>query len=352
MFEKPTYEELERRVLELERTEPYRNINGIIAFPQFEKHEAIMLLIEPDSGVIINANNAAQSYYGYSIKTLKQMAIQKINMLSSEEIAEKRQQAAAEKSNYFEFPHRLSSGEIRTVEVHSSPVIFNDKKLLLSIIHDITDRKQAEEALLNSEARLRLSLAASGVSFWEWFPESGDINFDNQWAILLGFEPGEKVFNFQWWEESVHLDSKPLFENALNDYLNGRKSRYELEYRVKTKTGDWKWVWAAGECIEWDENKKPVHFLGTHRDITDLKQTEEQRDKLIAELQKTMSEVKILQGFLPICSHCKKIRDDKGYWTQIETYIQKHSDTQFSHGICKECAKKYYPDIDLYNDES
>ena len=68
------------------------------------------------------------------------------------------------------------------------------------------------------------------------------------------------------------------------------------------------------------------------------------------ELEDALSEVKKLSGLLPICSHCKKIRDDKGYWNQIEGYIQSHSDAKFSHGICQECAKKYYPDLDLYDD--
>jgi hypothetical protein len=58
-----------------------------------------------------------------------------------------------------------------------------------------------------------------------------------------------------------------------------------------------------------------------------------------------------LTGLLPICSHCKKIRDDKGYWNQIEVYIDQHSEAKFSHGICKECVKKYYPALDLYEDK-
>ena len=68
------------------------------------------------------------------------------------------------------------------------------------------------------------------------------------------------------------------------------------------------------------------------------------------DLQKALSEVKTLQGILPICSHCKKIRDDKGYWKQIESYIRDHSEVDFSHDICPECAKKIYPDYDIYAD--
>jgi len=67
-------------------------------------------------------------------------------------------------------------------------------------------------------------------------------------------------------------------------------------------------------------------------------------------LEKALAEVKKLSGLLPICSYCKKIRDDKGYWNQIEHYIHEHSEAQFSHGICQDCAKKHFPDFDIYED--
>ncbi|RJR19938.1 MAG: hypothetical protein C4582_09800 [Desulfobacteraceae bacterium] len=80
-----------------------------------------------------------------------------------------------------------------------------------------------------------------------------------------------------------------------------------------------------------------------HQEIEARKAAEKERDKVIEELKQALSEVKTLRGFLPICSNCKKIRDDKGYWNRIEAYIQEHSDAQFSHSICPECAKKLYP---------
>ncbi|MDA3956678.1 hypothetical protein [Oceanispirochaeta sp.] len=76
-------------------------------------------------------------------------------------------------------------------------------------------------------------------------------------------------------------------------------------------------------------------------------QSESKLNATVIDLQKALSEVKTLQGILPICSHCKKIRDDHGSWHSIEQYIHEHSDAQFSHGVCQDCAKKYYPDIDL-----
>jgi endogenous inhibitor of DNA gyrase (YacG/DUF329 family) len=82
--------------------------------------------------------------------------------------------------------------------------------------------------------------------------------------------------------------------------------------------------------------------------IREKEAAEQERNRYVEELQKALKEVKQLSGFLPICSHCKQIRDDTGYWNQIESYISEHSEALFSHSICPECAKKFYPDIDLY----
>jgi hypothetical protein len=75
-----------------------------------------------------------------------------------------------------------------------------------------------------------------------------------------------------------------------------------------------------------------------------------QRKMMHEEKEETLLEIKRLNGLLPICASCKKIRDDKGYWNQIEAYIRDHSDAEFSHGICPDCAKKLYPDIEVSND--
>ena len=81
------------------------------------------------------------------------------------------------------------------------------------------------------------------------------------------------------------------------------------------------------------------------QEIEERKRTEAEKEQLIAQLQKAMQDVKVLSGFLPICASCKKIRDDTGYWRQIEEYISKHSTALFSHGICPDCCKKLYPEF-------
>jgi PAS domain S-box-containing protein len=110
----------------------------------FESHSAPMLLIEPESGSIEEANAAAADFYGYSVEELRDMTIQQINCLSPAEVAAERSRARAQNRNHFEFEHRLASDEVRTVEVHSSPVEVDGRELLFSVIHDITERKRRE----------------------------------------------------------------------------------------------------------------------------------------------------------------------------------------------------------------
>lgn len=92
---------------------------------------------------------------------------------------------------------------------------------------------------------------------------------------------------------------------------------------------------------------EPLVLIASIRALLRIREGEAEREKLIRELQESLAKVKTLSGLLPICASCKKIRDDKGYWNQIEVYIRDHSEAEFTHGICPECFKKLYPDETL-----
>ena len=98
-----------------------------------------------------------------------------------------------------------------------------------------------------------------------------------------------------------------------------------------------------------DDYAVEIATVWVARDITERKRVEQGMRNLVSELQDALAKVKTLSGFIPICASCKKIRDDKGYWNQIEQYIKKHSDAEFSHSVCPDCAKKLYPDLNLDN---
>ncbi len=90
---------------------------------------------------------------------------------------------------------------------------------------------------------------------------------------------------------------------------------------------------------------RPLGRLVVLRDITERRAAERERERLLADLKSAAAEINTLRGLLPICSSCKRIRDDQGYWSQIETYISKHADVRFSHGLCPDCARRLYPEV-------
>jgi PAS domain S-box-containing protein len=94
-----------------------------------------------------------------------------------------------------------------------------------------------------------------------------------------------------------------------------------------------------------DPEGKMIGSVHVARDITKRKEAEDEKERLIRELQQALQNIKVLSGLLPICAECKKIRNDQGYWEQIENYIRDHSEATFSHGLCPDCLKSLYPEI-------
>lgn len=193
-------------------------------------HEAIMLLIDPYSGMILEANNSAEKFYGYTAEQLRTMKIDEINMMTANESFAKRMYAYNNERNYFILNHKLSNGSIKTVEVNSSPVKLYNKDLLLSIIHDITDRQNALFSLIESEEKLNAIIESTSDAIWSINCDYKLINANhgalNHFKIIYGekIKVGENIFTQTMPEESAEI-WKRSFARA----LNGEKFKVELE---------------------------------------------------------------------------------------------------------------------------
>jgi hypothetical protein len=106
--------------------------------------------------------------------------------------------------------------------------------------------------------------------------------------------------------------------------------------------------------IQWIRNKRFIFIIISagllfylfNREISERKRFASQQELLIGELTKTLEEIKVLRGFLPICAYCRKIRNDEGYWQSVESYLHDHADIKYSHGVCPDCAAKVISEID------
>lgn len=169
-------------------------------------------------------------------------------------------------------------------------------------------------------------------------------------ANKLAFEGGAKI-NCQCWDDFGHRQfiSDEHKEIIRIDPERKRDNRIKCDFcladeAMESRKPERKEVEIEGTIWDtwWVPADKDI-YLHYAIDITDIRRTQK-------DLEEATKEIKTLKGILPICSSCKNIRDDKGYWRQIESYIEKHSEADFSHSICPECAKKLYPDLDIRGD--
>ncbi len=240
----------------------------------FETNQAIKLLIDPADGRIVAANQAAARFYGYDIPALTQMRIMDINVMSPAQVQQEMDRACNTERLFFEFRHRLASGEIREVEVYSGPVKNPPHDLLYSIVHDVTERHQAEAALYAQRERLDLVLKGANLGMWDWNIPTGEVVFNARWAEMLGYTLAEIEPNVSSWEKLLHPDDKPGVMTVLTDHLAGRTSVYQTEHRLRAKSGEWIWVLDSGMVLARDNQGNPLRAAGIHQDITQRKEAE------------------------------------------------------------------------------
>jgi hypothetical protein len=142
----------------------------------------------------------------------------------------------------------------------------------------------------------------------------------------------------------VYPEDLDRVARELVEYSRGGTDSFHQEYRIVTKDGGIRWV-EDNTVIERDINGQPLYYQGVIIDITDRKSIEQALIEEHMQLSRALDEVRTLRGIIPICAHCKQIRDDKGFWNDVEKYVSEHTNAEFSHGICPKCMKELYPEF-------
>ncbi len=239
----------------------------------FEAHTAVQLLIDTDSGAIIDANKSAAVYYGWSREELKRMKIDQINTLNPKALKEEIQNVISGKGVQFEFRHRLKDGLIRDVEVFTSKIKIGNKVLLHSIIHDISERKLVEQALRESESRFRKVVEQAPIAM-AIVSMDGVIEFINNKVVeVFGYQPEDIPTMNKWW---IQAYPDKDYRKKVIDEWTGRvqkaiKEETEIignEFLVTCKDGTLKTIFISGALVS---NKIFVLF----DDITERKKVEE-----------------------------------------------------------------------------
>jgi PAS domain S-box-containing protein len=239
---------------------------------------------------------------------------------------------------------RRKDGEIRTILLSAEKIQVDGRQCLLMVSNDITERKRAEAALQQSEERFSKAFQASPYPISiRAYPELRYVDVNESFIRSRGYCRDEVIGRTP---SELGL-SFPEEESTALSILEQAGSIRDMEARIRTKDGQVRTILMSIEKINLGDQ---LCLLIVSNDITGQKRAQQEREELIAELQEALSQVKTLSGFLPICATCKNIRNDEGYWQQIEDYIRDHSEAEFSHGVCPECAEKLYPGFLKKND--
>jgi diguanylate cyclase (GGDEF)-like protein/PAS domain S-box-containing protein len=247
-----------------EREERQRNI--------FQENGSIMLLVDPESGEIVDANKAATAYYGFKSEQLIGMNIDRINVLPPEEVATERHRALIEERNYFNFRHRLASGALRDVEVYSSPVQLGGRALLFSIVHDVTDRKHMEEMLRESEEHYRSTFEQASMGIVQISFEGRILRCNRRFAEIVGYSV-EEICAMSIRQLTAPEDF-PETAQAFAQLKAGKTDSATLEKRYLRKDGTPTWV-KVTSSTQCDSHGKPLHHVGFIEDINEHKSDKE-----------------------------------------------------------------------------
>ena len=247
----------------------------------------------------------------------------------------------------------LPGGDFRMLQTTVSLISHDDeegKKLLIAIadltqpiqqLNEITElRKKAldrERALELSEKRYRELVEGT---------DNLVTQVDGEWNLSYVNHVSRKIYGLEPEQcaglsflEFVHPDDREATRESFEEWIRNRITGASFENRQINRSEEVKeMLWTINLFYDNDGRLEVANSIG--RDITERKQAEQEKERLIEELKQALAKIKTLRGMLPICASCKQIRDDKGYWHQVEVYIQSHTDTEFTHGFCPDCARK------------
>lgn len=197
-------------------------------------------------------------------------------------------------------------------------LIFAGLRLSTRKLKQLIDEANIE--IINRENLLKEAQYIGKLGHWELTFKTGKLNWSDEIYRIFNLQPQMFKKTYKAFLDLVHPDDRKKVDKKFRDSVE-EQTDYQIEHRILLDDKTEKWVMEKG-YTEYNEAGEPVRSIGTVQDITELK---------------------LLRGIIPICCYCKNVRDDEGYYQQIEAYIHKHSDADFTHTICPTCMEKHFP---------
>jgi PAS domain S-box-containing protein len=197
-----------------------------------------------------------------------------------------------------DIPILRKDGSVFYADTNSIPVIIDGKCCSCTFFRDVTERKKAIDALKQSEETFRLAMEATNDALWDWNIVTNEVYRNPRHATMLGYQPHELTASQDEWSERIHSDDKALVEKVIDDTIkNKTRGNFELEYRLRKKSGDYVWVLGRGKVVSYSDDGSPLRMIGTNIDITERKKMEEE---LFNERNKLASIMKFMESAVTI----------------------------------------------------
>jgi len=244
------------------------------------------------------------------------------------------------------------AGELRWLSVSAVPLVHEPGAAPYGVVAtftDVTEERRTRERLRASEATLQRVLSGSSDGFFDLDLETGEAQRSGRVGEMLGVDVSAIPPTFDGWLAHVHPDDVERFRDEMRKVSSGEATTLDVEYRARgAPTGAWRWLHTRARR---SSNGGRALVSGTITDVTARHEAKARLDaelrineRLVGELRDALAQVSTLSGFLPICMHCHKIRNDAGFWDRLEKYIGSRTGARFSHSLCPDCEAEHYPE--------
>lgn len=289
------------------------------------------------------ANPAGEAIFGAAPGTLVGRSLEEF--LDPDQlrlVQEKTNDRKSGKEGSYELRIRRSDGTSRLLYVTVTRELDPEGNYLgsVGVFRDISDQRRAEERLRASETRFRTLLEDAPMAI-VMARDRRILDVNRRFLELFGFEDGAELIG-QPDAYLIHPGDRPLFDELAASVGNLSGVFRKVSFRALRRDGGELQMQVWLRTLDLEDG---IATLGFCEDISIQRKAEEDRERLVQELTRALAEVRQLSGLLPICATCKKIRDDQGQWSPMEAYISSHSEADFTHGICPECAKAFRSDF-------
>lgn len=312
---------------------------------QFEETIDAIFVVNTETGIIVDCNRSASELVGrekLEIIGQHQRILHPPEEIEGDRSRTFKQHLKEKEGQILETQILTKKGEIRDVAVKASIFEIEGQKVLLGIFRDITDSKLAEEALRNEKALMDALMDNIPDSIYFKDRQCRLLRINKRMMQTVGIQHQSEYFG----KTDSELYGKEFGEKTLGRdrlLMETGKPIIGLVESRNLEDGQINWTSTTKVPI-YDGEGKIIGLVGITREINEIKQAEAEREKIILELQDAIRKVNTLKGLIPICANCKKIRDDQGYWSNVESYIADHAEVEFTHGICPDCLNKLYPE--------